>query len=94
MERAPQPHYLRPARGPANKSNLLIARDTPAFSQPIQAPGHGASFKWVSLIRGAGNQAEHERLRKALLDYCGQDTLALVKVLEKLKLEARGSLQK
>ena len=58
------------------------------------ANGQDAGWAWVSLIRGAGNQAEHERLRKALLDYCGQDTLALVKVLEKLKLEARGCLQR
>ncbi|MBZ5598444.1 MAG: DUF2779 domain-containing protein [Acidobacteriia bacterium] len=58
------------------------------------ANGRDAGFAWEALIRGIGDQAERERLRKALLDYCGQDSLALVKVLEKLKLEARGCLQR
>jgi len=35
------------------------------------------------------DQNERDRIRKALLDYCGQDTLALVRLLEKLKLEAK-----
>lgn len=55
------------------------------------ADGVDAGVAWESLIRCAGNQAEHERLKKALLDYCRQDTLALVKVLEKLRLEANRS---
>ena len=57
------------------------------------ANGQDAGLAWESLLRDAGDQAERERLRKALLDYCRQDTLALVKILEKLKLEGRGSLQ-
>ena len=32
-----------------------------------------------------GDEAERERLRKALLEYCRQDTLALVKILERLE---------
>jgi hypothetical protein len=31
------------------------------------------------------DQAERDRIRKALLDYCGQDTLAMVRLLEKLR---------
>ena len=54
------------------------------------ADGQSAGLAWESLIRDGLDQAEHDTIRKALLDYCGQDTLALVKVLEKLKLEARG----
>jgi hypothetical protein len=37
-----------------------------------------------SLPYEAVHQAERVRIRKALLDDCGRDTLALVKVLEKL----------
>jgi hypothetical protein len=33
---------------------------------------------WESLIRGGLDRDEHQRVSKALLDYCGQDTLALV----------------
>src|SRR5439155_14643177 len=52
------------------------------------ADGTDAGLAWESLIRGTGDQAERERLRNFLLDYCRQDTLALVKLLETLRLEA------
>ncbi len=52
------------------------------------ANGQDAGLAWESLARCNGNQEEHERFRKALLAYCGQDTLALVKILERLRLEA------
>jgi len=56
--------------------------------------GTDAGLTWESFVRGSLDQSERDRIRKALLEYCGEDTLALVKVLEKLKLEARGCLQK
>ena len=49
------------------------------------ADGTDAGLAWESLIRGGLDQAERDRIRKALLEYCGQDTLAMVKLLEKLK---------
>jgi hypothetical protein len=48
------------------------------------ADGQDAGLAWESLVRGRLDQSERQRTRKALLDYCGQDTLALVKILEKL----------
>ncbi len=53
------------------------------------ADGEDAGLAWESLIRGGLDQVEREKTRKALLDYCGQDTMALVRLLEKLKLQAR-----
>jgi hypothetical protein len=50
------------------------------------ADGTGAGLAWESLVRGGLDQVEREKTRKALLDYCGQDTLAMVKLLEKLRL--------
>ena len=45
-------------------------------------PGlHGS--RWCA---GSLDCDERERIRKALLDYCGQDTLAMVRLLEKLRL--------
>jgi hypothetical protein len=41
---------------------------------------------WESLLRGGLDQVERDKIRKALLDYCGQDTLALVRLLERLSL--------
>ena len=49
------------------------------------ANGRDAGLAWESLIRGGLGRDEHQRVRKALLDYCGQDTLALVRLLEKLQ---------
>jgi hypothetical protein len=53
------------------------------------ADGQDAGLAWESLIRGGLGQSERDRIRKALLDYCGQDTLALVKLLEKLQLSGQ-----
>ena len=50
------------------------------------ANGQDAGLAWESLIRATGDQAERDRIKNALLDYCGQDTLALVKLLEELRL--------
>jgi predicted RecB family nuclease len=49
------------------------------------ANGRDAGLAWEALVRGGLNQEECERVRKALLDYCGQDTLALVRLLESLQ---------
>jgi hypothetical protein len=36
-------------------------------------------------VRGSLDQVERKGTRKALLDYCGQDTLAMVRLLDKLR---------
>jgi hypothetical protein len=48
------------------------------------ADGRQAGMAWESLVCGRLNQAERDKIRKALLDYCGQDTLAMLNLLEKL----------
>jgi predicted RecB family nuclease len=48
--------------------------------------GQDAGLAWESLIRGGLDRDEHQRVRKALLDYCGQDTLALIKLVERLQV--------
>lgn len=50
------------------------------------ADGQDAGIAWERLIRGGLDQAESERIRKALLDYCGQDTMALVRLVEELRM--------
>ncbi len=49
------------------------------------ADGQAAGLAWESLVRGGLDQGERDRIRKALLDYCGQDTLGMVKLLEFLR---------
>jgi len=48
--------------------------------------GQDAGLAWESLVRGGLDHNERDRIKKALLDYCRQDTLALVKTLEQLRL--------
>jgi hypothetical protein len=40
--------------------------------------GQEAGLAWESLVHGSLDCHERDRIRKDLLDYCGQDTLALV----------------
>jgi predicted Zn-dependent protease len=49
------------------------------------ADGTGAGLAWQSLTRDGLDETERDRIRRALLDYCGQDSLAMVKLLEKLR---------
>ena len=49
------------------------------------ANGTEAGIAWESLVPGGLDEAEHDKIRKTLLDYCGLDTLALVRLLEKLR---------
>jgi hypothetical protein len=52
------------------------------------ADGQAAGLAWESLVCGGLDRDECERVRKALLDYCGQDTLAMITLLDALRLEA------
>jgi predicted RecB family nuclease len=50
------------------------------------ANGQDAGLAWEALIRGTLVITEQDKVRKALLDYCGQDTVALLKLMDKLRL--------
>lgn len=49
------------------------------------ADGRAAGLAWESLVRGGLDRDERDRIRKALLDYCGQDTLGMVGLVERLQ---------
>jgi hypothetical protein len=59
-------------------------------SMPV-ANGQDAGLAWESLVRGNLAQPERDRIRKALLDYCGQDTLAMVRLVERLQVASTPS---
>ena len=46
------------------------------------ADGQAAGVAWNSLICGDCSELVHQQKRKALLDYCGKDTLGMVRLLE------------
>ena len=48
------------------------------------ANGQDAGLAWESLVRGGLDRCECDRIRKALLDYCALDTLAMVALRQKL----------
>jgi len=49
------------------------------------AEGNAAGLAWERMVHGEVDDAEKKRLREALLAYCKQDTLAMVKLLEVLR---------
>jgi hypothetical protein len=50
--------------------------------------GGEATAAYERMVRGGLSAGERSKLRKALLAYCKQDTLAMVKILERLRREA------
>jgi Domain of unknown function(DUF2779) len=46
--------------------------------------GTDAGLAWEKLIRGSVDTVERDKIRKALLEYCGQDTLAMVRLMDRL----------
>jgi len=48
------------------------------------ANGQDAGLAWESFVRGDLDNSDRERIRKALLNYCALDTLALVRLVTKL----------
>ena len=51
------------------------------------ADGNQAGVAWERLVRGGLDATDRNRLGKALLAYCGQDTLAMVKLVEGLRCQ-------
>jgi predicted RecB family nuclease len=49
------------------------------------ANGQAAGVAWELLVRGGLSCEEHQRIEQALRAYCGQDTLAMVRLLERLR---------
>ena len=45
------------------------------------ANGQNAGLAWESLVRGGLDYDEQVSIRKGLLEYCRQDTLALVRIV-------------
>ena len=53
------------------------------------ADGQAAGLAWEPLMSGGLDRDERDRIRRALLDYCGQDTLGMVKLVETLQRVAK-----
>ena len=80
-------HVYHPAFGGSYSLKSVLPALVPEMSYAglEVADGQAAGLAWESLIRGDCSEAECQRKRKALLDYCGQDTLGMVKLVELLR---------
>ena len=83
-------HVYHPAFGGSFSLKAVLPALVPQMTyEGMEVPnGQAAGIAWESLIRGKLDKAEQDRTKNALLEYCGQDTLALVKLVETLRLQA------
>lgn len=80
-------HVYHPAFGGSCslKSVLPALVPTMTYDGMEVADGKAAGLAWESFIDGTRSEAERQRKRKALLDYCAQDMLGMVRLLERLR---------
>lgn len=83
-------HVYHPAFAGSYSLKAVLPALVPEMSYDGMAVANGqeAGLAWQSLVRRSFERTEYDRLRQALLDYCGQDTLALVRLLDKLRESA------
>jgi predicted RecB family nuclease len=79
-------HVYHPAFGGSFSLKAVLPALVPEMSyEGMQvANGQAAGLAWEAMI-AANNGSERDAKRRALLAYCGQDTLALVRLLEVLR---------
>jgi Domain of unknown function(DUF2779) len=80
-------HVYHPAFGGSFSLKSVLPALVPEMTYEGMevADGQAAGLAWESLVHGGLDRDEHDRVRKALLDYCGQDTLAMASLVEKLE---------
>jgi predicted RecB family nuclease len=79
-------HIYHPAFGGSFSLKAVLPALVPEMSYDGMevANGQAAGLAWQAMI-AANDECERDAKRRALLAYCGQDTLALVRVLEALQ---------
>jgi predicted RecB family nuclease len=80
-------HSYHPAYAGSYSIKAVLPALVPEMSYEgmLVADGQSAGLAWGSLARGSLDATGRNRIRKALLDYCGQDTLAMVKLVDALR---------
>ncbi len=79
-------HVYHPAFGGSYSLKSVLPALVPEMTyEGLEvADGQAAGLAWESLVRSASDAGEQEKTTKALLDYCRQDTLGMVRLLELL----------
>jgi predicted RecB family nuclease len=80
-------HIYHPAFGGSYSLKSVLPALVPEMTYEGMevADGQAAGLAWESLICGDCSEAERQRKRKTLLEYCCQDTLGMVRLVEKLQ---------
>jgi predicted RecB family nuclease len=83
-------HVYHPAFGGSFSLKAVLPALVPELTYEGMAVANGqdAGLAWEALVWGTVNQGERDSIRKSLLEYCGLDTLALVKLLDNLLRKA------
>jgi hypothetical protein len=88
-------HVYHPAFGGSFSLKAVLPALVPemTYAGMEVANGQDAGLAWESLVRGWLDCDDSGRIRKALLNYCGQDTLALLKLGTKLRSISTGLIR-
>ena len=80
-------HVYHPAFGGSYSLKSVLPALVPEMTYEGMevSDGKAAGLAWESLVRGGLNRDERDTIRKALLDYCGQDTLGMIQLIGKLR---------
>jgi predicted RecB family nuclease len=80
-------HVYHPAFGGSYSLKSVLPALVPEMTYEGMevADGQAAGLAWESLIGSDCSQAERQQKRRSLLDYCSQDTLAMVRLVGKLR---------
>jgi predicted RecB family nuclease len=80
-------HFYHPAFAGSYSLKTVLPALVPEMTYDGMevANGQDAGIAWESLVHGGLSSNERDGVRKAVLDYCGRDTLALVKVTVQLQ---------
>jgi hypothetical protein len=80
-------HVYHPAFGGSFSLKAVLPALVPEMTyEGMEVPnGQAAGLAWESMIRSDLSEIERRAKQNALLSYCGQDTLAMVKLLEALQ---------
>ena len=83
-------HVYHPAFAGSYSLKSVLPALVPEMSYAAMAVANGqdAGLAWQSLVHGGLDCDGCDRIRKALLDYCGQDTLALARLVDTLRFSS------
>ena len=83
-------HVYHPAFGGSFSLKCVLPALVPdmTYKGMEVADGQAAGLAWERFISGDCGEAEREQNRNALLNYCAQDTLGMIQLVEQLRLAA------